>query len=379
MYKVNLNLIIMQPKSPSGDNNHFRLHFIKDKTNGALVITTIIFILLGSLIYKRMVAQFEAIAIQRLIEKEQIISQAGAKSLENYLEHVSRSLISLSSSLDISNVEDDMASFLEEWKGTAIESIAFINSDGTSQITVTDGEAPNIIKEDINQGQTYLWAKDAKEKDINIGSLVLPVGVVDNINEQTPIIPVSTPIVRDGNFSGVVVVPVSVSTLAESHIDPFKVSDETRVYLINSKGFIMYSPISSRLLGSNYFEFLEDVQPPGWEQTVEKLRDALDKGQQGSLDVLLPNEKTGELTRFAISYIPVKEIGDENIVLAIATPSMTIIGRHRAILKDNLLAVGAFFVVWISTLTAISIVALRVTKQDAYDEGYEEGKRNGQV
>ena len=187
-----------------------------------------------------------------------------------------------------------------------------------------------------------------------------------------PLVPVATAVYEGDEFKGVLIATVVFSELTKTYLDPLKISQETRLYLIDSSGNMLYAPYE-KFVGANYFDYLASVDFKGKEYAVEQLWKAVATPEEGKIDVFLPNEVTGKLERFLISHSPVNYQGEKHWTLAVASPMNTALVFFPQFLTHQV-GVLVFIVFVVVALSAIAILAIRLAQREAYYDGFTRGR-----
>ncbi len=348
------------------------VRFYSNKLNLLLLIPIILFIVASVFFRYFLEDQSQASLKEQTLLRQQVITRSGAKSITSFLELLSHSLVLLASDLDLQGEkQEDLNAFAVEWEGTPVWGVIYVDENGLRQTVSTSNFEMIEINVNIANTEVFEWSKTATEGEVYIGEPWIPRGV----KNPQPVIPVLTPVVRDGQIKGFIGVPVVISQLANEYLDPLKISEETRIYLINNKGVIIYSSLE-QLTGQDYLEVLKEKQFPEKERADSLLRQALQSGEEGKMDILLPNEKTGELTRFLIAYNSIRRNG-EHYVLAVATPVEDALAFHQ---PYRILKKVSFFIVFLSIIgfSAFIVIAVRIAKRDAYFDGFNHGKNHNE-
>lgn len=344
--------------------------FLKNKLNQKLIFVLSLFILIAALTFKILAFQIEQALIDRTFVRQQAMAQAGSKSINSLLEIMSHAIVELADEVNLEgDIQQSLEDFIAQWQKTPIKSIAFIDENGIRQAistTSTESIKPTV---DVSEVKSFQWAKQAKKGEVHIGEAIVPPGIVRTIY----VIPVVTPVVRDGQFKGALAIPIYISYLAEEYLNPLRVTDLTRVYLVNSNGVLIYTPTEG-LIGLNYFDVLKQRDFPEKEEAEKELRLALESGKRGKLDIKLPNEQAeGAITRFLVSYSPVKENDNRNF-LVIATPIDHIIDLYKPFLTS--LGLGIILMTFcVFILIALIVLTWKTIQRDAFEDGFKAGKK----
>ena len=264
----------------------------------------------------------------------QSISTAGAQSMGGFLKLYANSLVILTQHTDISTMEDSdkqklLDDFTKSWKDTPADEAIFVDRNGNPKAVSPAIPTGNA---NLSDREYFKWAVTAKKGDFFIGE---PIIARFGKYEGQYIIPIASPVTSDGQFGGVLASAISIPKLAESYLLPLKFSDSMRIYLINSKGTLLYAP-TAKLIGVNYIDYLKAHPFLGSEIIEGWLKQRAEGTSPGKLDIVLPNEqKGGLLTRFLIAHTPVF-YGNSHWLLAVAIPADEALGLIAPVYVNQL-------------------------------------------
>lgn len=312
--------------------------------------------------------------IEQMLHRQQVIARAGAKSIEAHLINTENGLKLLVRSQRVvvmgKDVQEVLNDYISDRKGTPTTGAAVINREGKIIANANNLGGPTEIGMSVADRAYFAWAKGAREGEVYLGGpMVSRLGATKG---QT-IIPIASPIVDNGKFRGAAVTVVLLSKLTELYLNPLKISDQTQVYLVNRDGVLLYAPYE-RLVGVNYFDYLKSKPYKGSEEALAPLKKSVEgKGEEGKLDILLPNEQQGGTpTRFLIAYSPLK-LGSTSLILAVASPideAMIFAGP----LYTNQTQGIIFWLVAILIVLIWFVVSLRLVQRQSFLEGFAEGR-----
>lgn len=297
-------------KFPSYINNGVNLVII---VHTALLFSTII-----TLFYLGTVKLEESIT-EQILHRGQVIVRAGAYSINSYLDVVGNSVSLLADGYIFSSIKEPLMQerldeYVHTFAGTPVAGIAWTDKNGIIRHN-SNISGQRDIGTDVSDREYFNWAQGAGVGDVYISRpFISRLGST----KGKAVITVAAPTLMDGKFEGVLVSAISLSDLTRIFLDPLKISEKDRIYLIDPDGFIIDSP-KDKFLGVNYLDFLEDQSYSGKEESVESLKSALKGNSEGKLSIILPDEELGGYSRFLIAHAPLKIKGN-NLKLAIATP-----------------------------------------------------------
>lgn len=300
-----------------------------------------------------------------MYHKGKLTASSGAKSIEIFLEMTENSLLLLAQNPDIinqgANTQQVLDKFASRWKGTPVVGIArFDNSGSPIFLSSNIGVPSNLTLDDISVDDRdyFTWAEDATEDDTYIGKPLLPR--IETLNTQF-IIPLITPINRNGEFDGVLLVGISLPKLTAAYLDPLQVSQNSRVYLINSDGTILASLSGYEgYVGLNYIEYLNDNPHLKSEGVVQAFTKALENEEASRLELPLYSPSEKKMISFLIAYSPVI-YGNEHWTIALAIPADDMNSDLAPFKKGGIMFIALFFVVILS-MSAIGTLTVKIKR-----------------
>ncbi len=287
-----------------------------------ILVPGFIIFLLASFFYFFLVWRVSSTLTEQILYREELAAKAGSNSISIFIENLGFQLSIFASrpSIVTPNPQDTphaLKTLFEGMYSTPITGAILADSQG---IVLYGFEKPGSLAggEDISDREYFKWAQTAKNGEVYVGSpIISKVG----FSNGRYIVPLATPVIKDGQFNGVLVTAFFIDELAAKYLDELKITGNTRIYVIGKDGIVISSPVE-KLLGLNYFDYLKKSNLDGINKAIGKLQSALTSDTAGTIDLFLPNEtKNGTIpTRFLVGYAPV-EIKDSRWLLAIATPS----------------------------------------------------------
>jgi hypothetical protein len=341
------------------------LPFIFHTYNGIFLLFGLLLLILAMALYLLLGKQASDTLIEQMLHREQVAARAGAKSVETFFDLFGKSLPGLASRVEIENsenVQESLESYVERWKDTPLSGVIFVDSEGIVKFNATEGGGMSVGTI-VSDRAYYTWAKTAKKGDIFVSE-----PVISRIGSSSGkfIVVVATPVVGgNSEFAGLLAAAIVVEELRE-YVNPLKISDKTRIYIVNKDGVIITSPVE-KLTGVNYLDYIKESGIPGSLKVVEILKESIESNQEGKMDLVLPNEsKNGILTRYLIARAPIN-IHGVHWVLAVATPVDDALEYLAPLYFRNLGIVAIAFL-------AFLLIVARIAKVKGFEEGYDKGR-----
>lgn len=266
---------------------------------------------------------------EQLIHRELTIAKAIASNLQSTFEVIGNSTAFRA---QLTNKEDkgealirDMNVFVDQWRDSGlISGIVLTDSKGVVRFSANVSDVSGVGT-DISDRDYFLWAKTQTEE----GSFYVGQPVVSRLgaSEGQMIIPVASPVISDGVFTGVYATAMKLNPLAKRFIEVIKISGQTEVFILDQNRNILYSSTVSEDLSENVKKGL-DFDKDGVFQDGDKL----------------------------IAYSPLK-LGEQRWLTVVSSP-----------LKEVLNLSLPFYVRQVAALVLVSIITL-IFGIIAYREG----------
>lgn len=328
--------------------------FLTKLANSLVFFMAIVFLALASIIYLGFGTSARATLIEQMLHREQVIARSGASSIEGFLTLFGRSITILE---ETSLTQAELDIFVNRWKDSPVTGVVLTDASGeiivNSNRTKESGVGTNVSDRDY-----FIWSKTAKDGEVFISSPVISrVGTT----KGKYIVLVATPVIRENKFQGVMAGSVLLPELSEYYLNSLKISEGTRIYLLDQDGVILASA-RQQLIGINYINYLNSEPFLGAKAAAPSLKRALEDKDEGKIDIVLQEETNKILTRYLIAYTPIKTDGEErHWVLAVATP-----------VDDALIYMGPIFarqiVAMVLVFLAVLALGIRLAKVIAYRE-----------
>lgn len=259
--------------------------------------------------------------VEQILFREELAAKAGSKSISIFVENLGFqiSIFATRTSIVSPNPQDTpkaLKTLVDGMRKTPITGVMLADSRGIV-LYGFEKSGPFAGGEDISDREYFKWAKSAKEGEEYIGA---PITSRLGFSKGRYIIPLAVPVIKEGEFNGVLVVAFFVDELTTQYLNESKISSNTRIYIIDKEGLVISSP-TEKLLGLNYLDYIKNLNIDRSNEIYGTLRSALASDTAGTTDIYLPDEtKSGFLTRFFVGYAPIKVQGSRWL-LVIATPA----------------------------------------------------------
>lgn len=341
--------------------------FCKNKLNLTLILIASVFIGIASVLYVYAGQVAQRSLNEQMLHREQVSVRAGARTIESFLRLSSRSLLLLARNDSVinqgPNTQEIMNEFIDDWADTPIVEILLV--DETGEVLFVANKEGTGMKPGVNVSDRDYFnaAKLAKKGDIFFGEPILPrLGGFEGQYIST----ITTPIYQNGEFRGLVGAAILLSELTNSYLESLKITENTRVYLVNQDGVMLHAP-HEKFVGANYFEYLSRNPFEGAEIAEIELREAVAGLDEGKLNIVLPNEYTGELTRFLIAHSVVRYNGD-HWTLALATPERDALVFFSPFHISQTIALFTVISV-VVVFSSLVVLGVRLAEKKAYIKG----------
>lgn len=336
--------------------------------NNIFVLSGILIILFTWAIYLLLGKGAADALIEQMLHREQTVARSGAISVGLFMNNLSSQTSVHSTrpaivSFDPKNAPKDLEVFMERWKGTPVSGLILVDEDGIVRFGrdryEATGEGVSVAERDY-----FKWAKTAKEGEVFI---VEPFQSKIGFTSGRYVVSAVSPVFSKGRFNGALVTGFLLDEANKEFLDPLKITENTRIYLVDQNGVILSGPVP-KLIGLNYLDYLKKSGISGAEKTSELLTSTLTSEKEGKLDIILPNDqKKGAPTRYLIAYSPII-IGSQHWTLAVATPATDALEFLTPFYFKDLGLAGLAFL-------AFLIISIRISKIKGYEEGIEEEKK----
>jgi len=332
--------------------------------NSIFILTGVLILLISGAIYVLLGKQASDSLVEQMLHREQLSARAGAGSLESFFILYGKAQSSFSTRREIispaENTNESLYNFIARWEGTPVAGVIFVDTSGRVKYNGNRQNAPDVGA-DVSDRSYFVWGKTAKKGEVLVSE---PIISRLGASKGKYVVTVSTPVIAgDGSFEGLLAGAVILGELTDQYLDPLKISDKTRIYLVDNDGIILSSPVE-KLIGVNYLDYILKSGIPGSQKVYEILKGSLESNDEGKMDLALPDEtKNGFLTRYLIARAPVN-VGGEHWTLGVATPASDALEYLAPFYFKNLGIAGLAFL-------AFLMIAIRVAKVVGYKEAVE--------
>lgn len=357
------------------------------RLNAVLAVVSSFFIVVAGIFYFVAEKKAEDALIEQTLHREQIISRAGAESIESFFELLGAQVATFSTrnAIVTQNLEDSQAAldlFMEKLGGTPVAGIIFAGEDGKVLVNSNRTKSPDVGG-NISDRDYFAWARGAKESEVFVSkSFVSWMGA----SKGKYIVVVAAPVVANGEFQGVLAAAVILSEVTDTYLTPLKISEKSQIYLVNREG-ILLSTTQNELVGQGFIQYVEDNPFPGSSILVKNLKEllasAFERGE-GKFNYLRnsPEDKK-TIKRWLLAYSGVdfggkgleqpEGISSQRWILGVETPAedaLVFFGPFSA------LQIASFVkaVLVVISFSALLILAVRVAQRNAYLKGFAEGR-----
>lgn len=346
--------------------------FVSKKVNKIIIILAVIFTLGACVFYYVSQSVYEKAVVEQMLHREQVVSRAGSSSVESFLNLLGNQIANYSTRGSIVNpgtgTQKDLDLFMKIWEEEPIGGIILTDNKGVV-MSNSNKSGTRVIGSDVSDRDYFLSLISSAQE----GEFIIGTPVVSRMGDSKGkyIVVIASPVIKDGQFNGILAVSIILSDLANKYLDPLKVSPQTRIYLIDSNGVILHSPFSN-LVGVNYFEYLNGNKLKDSDKIINSLDKILRTEGESKLDIFLPAEPNFQLKQFliAVSTVDISKFSNSmNWKLAIASPvdDAFLFLYPYSSFSIAYLIFGIFIVLAFSALI-ILIVKIEMTK--AYKEGF---------
>lgn len=360
------------------------VRFWSSKFNRALVVLTLFLLAATVGIFWFARERNEELLVEQILHRQQVITRAGAGSIESFIGLVA----SFTSNLAIQLSSDDfevepqeaLRIFLSSWDGTPVVGTILTNQEGIIVEGANNRGGTTNTGTDVSDRKYFKWAVQAKKGDVYVGEPILSrVGV----SKGKHVITIVSPMIDEDGFKGAVTTGILLPDLTGQYLEPLKISEDTQVHLLNSEGNWLDPARHSESAGTNIIEYLEENPYPGSEELLKDLKLVLYEPDEVKLSTfpVIDGEITNASFLAAASPLDVnKEPGLENKhwFLVVATPKSDALKFSGTFyLSGSLGLVFALFVT-LGILTTL-MITVRVTQRNAYLSGFKQGKQYEKV
>lgn len=325
--------------------------------------------------------------VDQMLHREQVIARAGADSIEAFLELAGNSLILEARGPRIievgGNTQKELDNFIADWEDTPFVETILTDEEGEVLFVANREKTGTKTGVSVSDRDYFLAAKKAQPGEVFAGKPILPrLGAY----EGQFLLPLATPVYKDNEFRGVLGMAILLSELNRTFLDPLKISQETKIHLVDKEGVFLATHIPE-LTGVNFFEYLEENPFPGSDLLIERFKAEFEKAvekEEGKL-VYTRNELADKtnLRQWLLAYSVIHLEGSpgqseethQHWILAVETPKEDALAFYPPFYSNQVAAL-VFVLFFILTIVMVLILALRMAKKESYLKGFAHGRDN---
>jgi hypothetical protein len=346
--------------------------FWSNRINRILIFLVAFFVGLASIFYLIVGKRVEASLVDQMLHREQVVVRAGAKSISVFLELSGSSLALLARDHHVANIGKDtqvvLDNFIAGWEETPFVEVVLIDKEGVIQFVANKAETPLEPGVSVTDRDYFIAAKKSLPGEVSVGKPFLPrLGAF----EGQYLLPLSTPIIVDGERRGVLGAGILLSELTKNYLDPLRISEDTQVYLISQEGVFLHS-FYPELVGKNAIEYIEENSYPGSDKIIDWIKEKLTDSKEGKY--IFPMRKVDDKTKFErylLAYTPFS-LGERHFILAVATPQEDALAFFGPFYGNQIGAL-VFIIFMVLAFSTLLILAIRMTERDGYLRGFNDG------
>jgi len=340
-----------------------------------LIFLVVFFVTLACIFYFIVGNRTEASLVDQMLHREQIVVRAGARSISTFLELSGSSLTLLAKDYCVAETNKDtqtvLDDFITEWEETPLMEVVLIDEEGVVQFVANKAKAPLEPGVLVTDRDYFIAAKKALSGEIFVGKPFLPrIGAF----KGQYLLPLSTPIIVDGERRGVLGAGILLSELTKNYLDSLRISEDTQVYLIDQEGVFLHS-FHPELVGKNAIEYIEENSYPGSDKIVDWIKEKLTDSKEGKY--VFPMRKVDDKTKFErylLAYSPLS-LGERHFILAVATPQEDALAFFGPFYGNQIGAL-VFIIFMVLAFSTLLLLAVRMVERDGYLRGLKDGRNH---
>lgn len=263
-------------------------------------------ILLAVAFYFVLGREADSYVTRQLLSKQQVIARAEVSNATFFFEKFGNSVATLAQLSSIENNDPnaihDLDKFVEQRSNTGlIGGVVIADKNGVVYLN------SNVLRtRDIGQSVAdrdyFVWAKNEGKR----GQYLISKPVISRMgaSKGQTIIAVTSPVYKGSVFTGVIGASVKLQPLVERFFGLMRLSDETKVYLFDEQGVLLYGNFAPEVAGSNMSELFSDDQ-----SLSEKIKNALSADKEGEI----------ETEKNLVTYSPLT-LGKQKWLLVLSSP-----------------------------------------------------------
>jgi flagellar basal body-associated protein FliL len=305
-----------------------------------LVVATLV---VGIFVYFQQGISTQSALAEQIFEREEVAVKAANVLLDTFVGNLSNQISAYSTNSDIISFDpqgtpEDLGILLKSWKDSPASEVLLVDANGFVKFGL-DRQGNTVTGTNLSDREYFNWAKTAKEGDSFVGDPIISrIGTT----KGEYIVPVASPVIKNGKFNGVLVASFSLDEATTKFLNPLKISDNALIYLTDQNGTILSASIPS-LVGVNYLDYVRSI--PGGSNTAQTLSTTLTSATAGKLGASLPDETKNQApAEYLIVYSPIF-FGSSHWVFSIATPKDVALSYAKPFYKDQLMSLIYLIVV----------------------------------
>jgi len=186
---------------------------------------------------------------ERIGRKLQVITKAQAANLSSFFEIFGGELTVISQSPSVESgkkeAEQILSAFVNQWKDSGlIGGLIFVNKSGN---VVYNSNVSGVadVGGDVSDRDYFKWAKNQAE----IGEYFVGTPVVSRLGatKGRVIVPVASPVFKDGLFVGLIAASIDLENLVQNFLGKMEVSSLTTTILKDANGKVLYGSENDQL------------------------------------------------------------------------------------------------------------------------------------
>lgn len=265
---------------------------------------------------------------QQVLNGQLLIARAGKSNLDTFFQAIGNSvaLRARTSSVERGDAttEDALDKFVDQWGESGLVS-GVVLTDSKGIVTFNANiQGTHDLGESLADRDYFIWAKNQKsEGEYFIG---MPVASKLGASKGQTIVPVASPVFANGVFIGVLTAAVKLQPLTQRFLELMKVSDQTRVYLLDQSGSFIYRTPGSEEISDKIKEVRNETT--GGQFQEENLLVAYSPFFIGNLDLVLIVISQDQTVPGLTSSFRIQEAG-LLILLSLITVALGVIYRSQ--------------------------------------------------
>jgi hypothetical protein len=300
---------------------------------GVLVVAALV---IGIFVYFQQGISTQSALAEQVFEREEVAVKAGNVLLDTFVGNLGDQISAYSTNLNIisfnpNETPEDLGVLMESWKDSPASEVLLVDANGFVKFGL-DREGNTVVGTNLSDREYFNWAKTAQGGDSYVGTPIISrIGTT----KSEYIVPVASPVIKNGKFNGVLVASFSLDEATNKFLNPLKISDDALIYLTDQSGTILSASIPS-LVGVNYLDYVRSI--PGGSNAAQTLSTTLTSDTVGKLGTTLPDEtKNRAPVEYLIVYSPIF-FGSSHWVFSIATPKDVALLYAKPFYMDQLMS-----------------------------------------